>query len=204
MKQLLFIRWWQVFDTKEAYHETLKAFDIQQKKQKWRRERLFHSVDGYYECICPNMPNQQSAEYEAWKIWFEKYLTLLNDEELVLIGWSLWAIFLLKYLSEEGFSKKIDQLHIVSAAYTNEWMETHSERLDTFSYDVERIWSIQDLCESIFLYHGKNDDLIPFRQGEYIAQKLPQATFEVFETRGHFRPYPAFPELLENIWIYHR
>jgi hypothetical protein len=41
--------------------------------------------------------------------------------------------------------------------------------------------------------------LIPFSQAEYIATKLPKATFEVFETRGHFRPYPAFPELLENI-----
>jgi hypothetical protein len=37
----------------------------------------------------PEMPNQDFASYKAWKIWFEKIFSYLNDEGVILIGHSL-------------------------------------------------------------------------------------------------------------------
>lgn len=84
------------------------------------------------------MPSKENAYYPAWKIWFEKYFryianipvesdfqsTLERIEArkslphvpLVLIGHSLGATFLMKYISEHGFPRDIDALHLIAPA----------------------------------------------------------------------------------------
>ncbi|NOZ43581.1 MAG: hypothetical protein GXP45_00120 [bacterium] len=69
------------------------------------------------------MPNKQRADYHARKIWFEKLFPYINsskESKLILIGHSLGAIFLAKYLSENTFPKTIDQLHLISSVFDNE------------------------------------------------------------------------------------
>jgi hypothetical protein len=51
------------------------------------------------------MPNPMNARYNEWKILFKK-IVLLLDDNVILIGHSLGAIFLVKYLSENKFPKK--------------------------------------------------------------------------------------------------
>jgi serine hydrolase len=53
-----------------------------------------------YEVRCPLMPDEDRPEYEAWKNRIAKEITAL-DGEVVLVGHSLGASILLKYLSEE-------------------------------------------------------------------------------------------------------
>ena len=64
----------------------------------------------------PQMPNKQNADYQAWKIEFEKILPDL-DKDSILIGHSLGGIFLAKYLSENKLAQKLDSLHLVAAPY---------------------------------------------------------------------------------------
>lgn len=56
----------------------------------------------------PQFPNKQNAQYEEWKILFGKILNALDDN-IILIGNSLGAIFLVKYLSENKIDKKIQK-----------------------------------------------------------------------------------------------
>lgn len=51
-----------------------------------------------FKVIKPEMPNKDMARYSAWKLWFEKHLPFLDSEKLIVIGHSLGAIFLIKYL----------------------------------------------------------------------------------------------------------
>jgi len=53
-------------------------------------------------------------------------------------------------------------------------------------------------CDNMYLYHSKDDDIVAFENSERLIKYLSDATFEIFEDRGHFLQ-PAFPELLENI-----
>jgi hypothetical protein len=38
-----------------------------------------------YQFFKPEMPNKFNASYMVWKVWFEKVLSYLNNEDLVLI-----------------------------------------------------------------------------------------------------------------------
>ena len=62
-------------------------------------------LGGGYEVLIPQMPNSQNARYSEWKILFEKIISILDDE-IILIGHSLGGIFLVKYFSENDYAKK--------------------------------------------------------------------------------------------------
>jgi uncharacterized protein len=53
-----------------------------------------------YNVRYPKMPDEERPEYEAWKDQIAEELAGL-DSEVILVGHSLGASILLKYLSEE-------------------------------------------------------------------------------------------------------
>jgi hypothetical protein len=53
-----------------------------------------------YDFHSPKMPNEDSPEYEVWKDRIKKDLAAM-DGEVILVGHSLGASVLLKFLSEE-------------------------------------------------------------------------------------------------------
>ncbi len=57
-----------------------------------------------YDLRYLKMPNQESPVYEAWRVQIAKELVAL-DGEVILVGHSLGASILLKYLSEEKVEK---------------------------------------------------------------------------------------------------
>ena len=66
-------------------------------EKKRRRMRLQEQLPEF-KVIKPEMPNKDMARYSAWKLWFEKHLPFLDSEKLIVIGHSLGAMFLIKYL----------------------------------------------------------------------------------------------------------
>ncbi|MCR5411593.1 MAG: alpha/beta hydrolase [Patescibacteria group bacterium] len=70
--------------------------------------------------------------------------------------------------------------------------------MGNFNFDATRIPEIQGKCEKIFIYHSKDDNCVPFEQGEKVAEYFPQAKFEIFEDQGHFS-CEEFPQLVANI-----
>lgn len=196
-KQILFIRGGETFANKEDFYTFLKnkKIDPYEKRIYWRDE-LIDSLIEKYDSLVPNMPVQENSDYDAWKIWFEKYLDFIYDEQPILIGTSLGATFLLKYLSENSFSKKISQLHLIAPAVTDEGQEL--EKLASFEFEITKINKITEFCEDIHLWHSKDDIFVSFINGELVKKNLPSAEFHVFEDRGHFF-MKTFPEILEVI-----
>jgi predicted alpha/beta hydrolase family esterase len=62
------------------------------------------------------MPNKQNAQYEEWKLVFEKIIDKL-DENFILIGHSLGAMFIVKYLSENTISKTIEKTLLLGTPF---------------------------------------------------------------------------------------
>jgi len=52
--------------------------------------------------------------------------------------------------------------------------------------------------EKYFLYHSKDDPIVPFMDLEKYLKALPTAKEMIFEDRGHFS-VENFSEILENI-----
>jgi len=142
------------------------------------------------------MPNKYSADYGARKIWFERHFIYLNEEDTILIGRSLGASFLLKRLSENTFPKRITQLHLVATMLYSD--EISGVGLGQFVADINKIASMQAQVEKIFLYHSKDDTVVPYRHSEKLAELATKSALFTFQDREHFNQ-ETFPELLENI-----
>jgi predicted alpha/beta hydrolase family esterase len=113
-----------------------------------------------------------------------------------VVGSSLGATFLLKYLSENKFPKKILQLHLVAPAVFDDKLTI--ERLSTFKFNVNNIKKVENICKEIHVWHSKDDPIVSFRNSEIVKEKIPNAYLHVFKDRKHFSQ-PAFPEILEVI-----
>ncbi len=194
-KQVVVIHGGDTFDTYDDYFAFLKNFAIESLdyflKKGWK-SGLPLALGAGYEVIAPQMPSRYNAKYSEWKVWFEKVVPFINDG-VILVGHSLGGIFIAKYLSENKLPVKISAVLLISAPYD----AGADESLADFILPA----SLKQLAEQggeIFLYHSKDDMVVPFANVEKYKQALPNANLRVFEDRGHFNQ-ETFPELVEII-----
>ncbi len=192
-KQIVVIPGGEAFENREQYLDFLKKYQIDFERyagrksgwKTWLREALPD-----YEVILPMMPNESYAVYEEWKIWMDKLIPFLNDE-VILVGHSLGGSFLVKYLSENKFPKKIKGIFLVSALFD---YDDYGYSLQTFSLPD----TLDLQTDAIYLYQSKDDKVVPFRSLERFKKELPNAEVHIFEDRGHFNQQ-EFPELVECV-----
>lgn len=132
-----------------------------------------------YHVRCPEMPDEESPEYEAWKEKIEQELAAL-DGEVILVGHSLGALILLKYVSEEEVEKPIAGLFLVATPYvgTGGWEFEEDALREDFAAEIH-------LRLPVFLYHSHDDEVVPFAHLALYEAKLAQATIQELEGRGH-------------------
>ncbi len=193
-RQIIIIHGGDTFENYDAYLDFLQHCEIdlsrytqsEQSWKEWLRERLGST----YEVVLPRMPNKSNAQYSEWKLWFEKLIPLFN-EEVVLVGHSLGAAFLVKYLSENKFPKKILGVFLVGAVY-----DTDTEGYSIASFALPEKLDVQ--TEHITFYHSKDDNVVAFSALEQFKRALPNARTRVFEDKGHYFG-AEFPEIAEDI-----
>jgi uncharacterized protein len=132
-----------------------------------------------YDVRCPEMPDEESPEYEAWKEEIEQELAML-DGEVILVGHSLGALILLKYVSEVKMGKPVAGLFLVATPYvgTGGWEFEEDALREDFAAKLP-------LRLPVFLYHSHDDEVVPFAHLALYEAKLPQATIHEFDGRGH-------------------
>ena len=132
-----------------------------------------------YDVRCPKMPDENRPEYEAWKDQIARELVAL-DGEVVLVGHSLGASILLKYLSEERVEKHVAGIFLVAPPYWG------AEDWEVGEYALQENFA-SNLPEElpVFFYHGRDDEWVPFAHLALYKQGLPQANIREFDGRGH-------------------
>ena len=142
-------------------------------------ENLRDVLGAAYDLRYPEMPGADSPEYEAWKERIAEELAAL-DGETVLVGHSLGASILLKYVSEEAVEKPVAGLFLVASPYwgAGDW--------EVGEYELRRGFASK-LPEGlpVFFYHSRDDEVVPFAHLSLYAERLPQATTREFDGRGH-------------------
>ncbi len=192
--QVVVIHGGDAFEKYEDYLENLQTKEVSLEKVRsigWKAN-LGKDLGEDFDVLLLKMPNGQNARYNEWKIWFERFIPLFN-EEIILVGHSLGAIFLIKYFSENVYPKKIKATILVGAPYNT--LEFHP--LVDFTITTPLNGFIKQSGETVF-YHSKDDKNVPFENMERYKEKLPNAVFNVFEDRGHFND-ESFPEIVELI-----
>ncbi len=191
-KQVVVIHGGDAWDTYEEYIEYLKSYDFTEDKfnkitsRRWK-DTLQENLGNSFEIIKPDMPSARNAKYNEWSIWFEKLFPYLTDN-IVLIGHSLGANFLAKYLAENIINKSIEQVHLVAGCYGT---KGGFELLDDLS-------QIEGQCDDVYIYHSTDDYVVGFADGEKYKKALPGAKFVQFDDRNHFLQ-EKFPEIVNNI-----
>lgn len=193
MKQVLIIHGGNTFKSYEAYRKYLDEKTLNYEKLthpiRWK-ERLFDNLPDY-DVIYPSMPNSQNAVYEEWKILFEKILDFLEDD-IQIIGHSLGAMFLTKYLNDNTLVRPARRLLLIAGGYDDEKWE------DFGDFKIDSAKNLIKSAEEIHLFHSKDDPVVPFTELAKFQADLPGAISHIFEDRSHFIG-TDFPELLELI-----
>jgi len=162
--------------------------------KKWT-DSLADDLGADFEVVAPAMPNKQNAKFEEWKIWFERHFEYLHDDA-ILIGYSLGAMFLVKYLANYDLPFVPKKVFLMAGAY--EVPGFVDDSCGDFLIAPEKVATIQEKLKNIVIFHSKDDFVVPFAHGEALAKALPEAKFVVFENKNHFL-IEEFPELLAEI-----
>lgn len=128
---------------------------------------LQDALGSAYQVIYPHMPNEADPAYTAWKAQIAKELVSLAGK-VILVGHSAGGSVLLRYLAEEHVEQPIAGIFIIAAPYwgAEEWQAGLPKGVP------------------LFLYHSRDDTIVPFAHLALFAQKLGTAvTREV--TGGH-------------------
>jgi predicted alpha/beta hydrolase family esterase len=164
------------------------------KPNKWT-ETFRDELGSEYEVFMPQMPNSQNAKYEEWKIWFERHFEYLEGD-VILVGLSLGAMFLAKYLSEEDVPFSIKMLFLLAGAVKTE--ELDETDCGDFLMKAEDASVLAEKIGNIVIMHSKDDLVAPYESAIKLKAAMPAAELVTFEDKNHFL-VPEFPELIEKI-----
>lgn len=192
MNQVLIVHGGSSFNSYQSYLQDLKESQIKYERllphKKWK-PWIAEQMPGT-DVLLPTFPNGANASYEEWRIYFEKIMPFLDYKHLQLVGHSLGAMFLTKYLSEQPFPTKIAKLVLIASGYDDE----SNEELGSFG--ITSASRLADSAEQIHLFHSQDDPIVPYTELAKFERDLPHASVHRFAHRGHFLD-ETFPELLE-------
>lgn len=194
--QLIFIHGGMTFKSQKSYINYLKTREITlEEPKRWHQNYLNKKLSGKFQIIKPIMPLKDNAKYEDWKINFERYIPLLNDN-VVLIGNSLGAIFLAKYLSENKFPKKIAGTYLIGAPFDDQIIGEDLVGGFKLKADLSLLEKNSPILKLLF---SKTDQVVPAEHAEKYKAKLKKAEIIIYSDKnGHFF-IPEFPEIIKMI-----
>lgn len=170
----------------------------------WIMQQL--SKEKIYTCSLP-MPNPKNPVIFKWLEEISHAVdNSQDDDEILLVGHSLGATAVLKYLESNPKNKKIIGVVLVSGVISR--LDSENEKsifrgIDSFLIPKIDLDKVKGKVEKIVVIHSKDDPVVPFWQGEEISKKL-DCKFIKTETGGHFYILAEpicyeFPELLKII-----
>ncbi len=197
-QQLIVLHGGNIYSSHKEFIDTLKHKEVSLERLRQKRDwksNLSKTLGKKYDVLAPSMPNRDNAKYKEWKLWFEKLIPLFDDE-VIFIGHSLGALFLLKYLSENEYPKKIKAIFLVGAPFNTAAYSFAKE--SGFVLDQELLLSVAKQTPYLYFYHSKDDTVVPFESYTEFKKIFPRSKGRSFSNRGHFND-ETFPEIVYTI-----
>lgn len=190
MKQVLIIHGGSSFPTYDDYIDNLQKSDVKYIRllyaASWKQ--WIGSQLSDHDVLLPTFPNGSNAQFEEWKIYFEKIIPFLGDD-VQLVGHSLGAMFLAKYLQRHPLQKPVKRIVLIAGRYSEDLS-------DVGSFELNDTSGLTKSSHDIHLFHSEDDTVVPFGDIHKFARDIPSATLHTFSDRGHFND-STFPELLD-------
>lgn len=165
------------------------------KRINWAGDYINKQLGSNFEIIKPRMPKQDDAKYEDWKIFFERYLSFLK-KDFILIGGSLGGIFLAKYLSENKLPKKALAVYMICAPFDDTCPD--EDLVGGFKLK-SNLSLVEKNAKKVYMMFSEDDDCVPVSHAEKYRAKLPNTEIIIYKSKnGHF-DVPTFPEIVKLI-----
>lgn len=197
MKQILVVWWWITFESYEDYLLYLKnrAPKLTDKKRR-RGEYLSKEMEWISNVKNVEMPSRRNAQYVEREIIFNNFLKIVDQKNTILIGLSLWWIFLIKYLSEH-FLNEIHSVHLVAPAVTKKLPQ---ETITNGFYSwVDKASKMINYWSKLHFHFSEDDDVIPVSELGIFQSILPKANFYQYNNKNWHFVVADFPEIVELI-----
>src|SRR5437762_3113394 len=122
-----------------------------------------------FEIRYPAMPNEASPDYTAWKQRLAEEVAEMGDGA-ILVGHSVGAPILLRFLAERELRQRVAGIFLIAAPFVGDdgWQMEGSEL-------PKDIGAKLPSGAPIFLYHGREDETVPFTHVGLYARALPRA-----------------------------
>ena len=139
---------------------------------------LQEALGATYNVHYPQMPKEETPDF-GWLRQIGEGISAINGE-VILVGHSLGASMLLKYLSEHKVDTPIAGLFLISTPFWSgdeEWKQGLMLR--------ENFAETLPANIPIYLYHSRDDEEAPVAHLRLYAEKLPSANICEVASGGH-------------------
>jgi len=151
--------------------------------------------DDVYACSLP-MPSPDRPMVDQW---VKTISTAVGDpiRSIFLVGHSLGAPAILRYLETIPFPERIGGVVLVSGPYENLKDEDHKV-LESFFQTPFDFEHIKKVCDKFVVIHSTDDSIVPFKDSILLANKL-SCEVTSLSKGNHFSGIYEFPELLKAL-----
>lgn len=133
-----------------------------------------------YAVRYPLMPNEGDPQYVPWKKCIAEELAAIGESAL-LVGHSVGAAMLIKFLADGGLRQSIAGVFFVAAPFFHDhefWQSKEAELPQDVADRLPR-------GLPVFLYQGRDDEIVPFSHLAMYSKLLPNATVRALDGRNH-------------------
>ena len=135
-----------------------------------------------YTVRFPRMPGEASPQFAAWKRKLASELSH-GRGDLVLVGHSLGGAMLLNYLAEESETLRNMPVAGLFLLAVPAW-DGKKWQFDELKLPADIADKLADIPQ-IFLYHCRDDKVVPFEHLALHAAQLPDAIVREIDHGGH-------------------
>lgn len=132
-----------------------------------------------YQVRYPEMPDEASPDYAAWAGRLAGEIAALGSDA-ILVGHSVGAAVLIAFLAEAAPERRPAGIFLIAAPFIgNGGWQTG----DFAAFDDVGARLPEDV--PVYLYHGRDDESVPFAHVELYALALPRAIVRRLGGRNH-------------------
>lgn len=197
MKQVVWIHGGTAFNSYDDYIEDLKVKPVYRDRLTFSPmwyQKLDSALGGSVEVLLPTMPGKQNASFEEWSIWFERLQEVFEDD-VVLVGHSLGAIFLAKYFASNNLPKKAKAVLLLAGPHSDE----STEDLGGFKITTkDSLDNIYKSAKRVVFVHALDDPVVNIYEQDRFKESLPMAEYRTMPGPDHFMR-ADFPEMVQLI-----
>ena len=140
------------------------------------REKLGPSFNVRY----PMMPDEDDPAYRVWKQRILEELAAMGDGA-ILVGHSIGGSVLIKLLTEENLEQLVRAAFLISTPF---WYDHEFWRWDEVRLSKDASSMLPE-DTTVYLFHSRADQFVPFAHAEMYAQALPQLILRPLDGRDH-------------------